>query len=103
VRDESRDREPTPPSPAQLIEIPNVEMTAVRKPLPATVFILKSGERLEAQRYLLTASSVLLTLQRDQKNIPLQMVDLDATIAANQERGINFRIPSDRNEISVRF
>lgn len=103
VRDESHQPQPAPPLPAQVIEIPNTAASAPRKPLPATVFILTTGERFETQRYLLTANSVSLTVQRDQKTIPLQMVDLDATIAANRDRGVNLRIPNDRNEISVRF
>ena len=103
VRDESHLPQPAPPLPAQVIEIPNTAASAQRKPLPATVFVLTTGERFETQRYLLTANSISLTVQRDQKTIPLQMVDLDATIAANRDRGVNLRIPNDRNEISVRF
>ncbi len=102
VHDETRDREPAPPLPAQVIEIPN-DSNAETKPLPATVFVLTNGERVETQRYLLTASSVSLTLHRSQRTIPLQMVDLDATVAANRDRGIDLRIPNDRNEISLRF
>jgi hypothetical protein len=33
----------------------------------------------------------------------LQLVDLDSTIAANRGRGIELRIPSERNEVSLRF
>jgi hypothetical protein len=103
VRDESREREPARPLPAQVIEIPSTTTTTESKPLPATVFILTTGERFETQRYLLTASSVSLAVGREQKTIPLQMVDLGATIAANRDRGVNLRIPNDRNEVSVRF
>lgn len=103
VHDETRDREPAPPLPAQFIEIPSTSKNAEAKPLPDTIFILTNGEKLETQRYLLTASGVSLTLHRDQRTIPLQMVDLDATIAANRQRGIDLRIPNDRNEISLRF
>ena len=102
VRDENREPAP-PPLPAQVIEIPYASKNAENKPLPATVFVLTSGERLETQRYLLTTSSVSLTLHRDQRTIPLQLVDLDATIAANRDRGIDLRIPNDHNEISLRF
>ncbi len=35
--------------------------------------------------------------------IGLDRLDLDATIAANHERGIDLRIPADRNEISLSF
>jgi hypothetical protein len=103
VHDETRDREPAPPLPAQVIEIPNNTKNIENKPLPATVFVLTNGEKLETQRYLLTANSVSLTLHRDQRTIPLQMLDLDATIAANRDRGIDLRIPNDRNEVSLRF
>ncbi|MGE5054660.1 MAG: hypothetical protein ACM3WP_10890 [Acidobacteriota bacterium] len=102
VRDET-DREPARPLPAQVIEIPDTSESTETKPLPATVFFLTNGERLETQRYLLTANSVSLTLGRNQRTIPLQMLDLDATIAANRERGIDLRIPNDRSEISLRF
>lgn len=100
VHDETRDREPLP---AQVIEIANTSKNTETKPLPATVFVLKNGEKLESQSYLLTASSVSLTLHGNRRTIPLQMVDLDATIAANRDRGIDLRVPNDRNEISLRF
>lgn len=103
IHDEGRDREPVAPLPAQVIDIPSTSKNAETKPLPATVFVLTDGEKLETQRYLLTATGVSLTLHRDQKMIPLQMIDLDATIAANRDRGIDLRIPNDRNEISLRF
>ena len=91
------------PLPAQVIVIPNTATSAETKPLPATVFILTNGERLETRRYLLTANSVSLTLHRDQRTIPLQMLDLDATIAENRDRGIDLRIPNDRSELFLRF
>jgi hypothetical protein len=31
------------------------------------------------------------------------MLDIDATVTANRERGIDLRIPADRNEISLSF
>jgi hypothetical protein len=103
IHDENRDREPVPPLPAQVIDIPSTSKNTETKPLPATVFVLTNGEKLETQRYLLTASGVSLTVHRDQRMIPLQMIDLDATIAANRDRGIDLRIPNDRNEVSLRF
>ena len=103
VRQENPPREPERPLPAQVIEIPNVSKPADVKPMPATIFVLTNGEKVEAQRYLLTASSLSITMQRNQRTIPVQMLDLDATEAANRDRGIDLRIPNDRNEISLRF
>jgi hypothetical protein len=103
VYDETPQRAAIQPSPAQLIEIPNEPKAAHRQPLPATIFVLMSGERLETQRYLLTASSLSATVQHSQRTIPLEMLDLEATLAANRERGLDLRIPENRNEVSVRF
>jgi hypothetical protein len=103
VYDETPQRAAIQPSPAQLIEIPNESKAAHRQPLPATIFVLMSGERVETQRYLLTASSLSATVQHSQRTIPLEMLDLQATLAANRERGLDLRIPENRNEVSVRF
>ena len=102
VHDETN-REPERPLPAQVIVLPTTSKNTETKPLPATVFFLTNGERVETQSYLLTSNSVSLTVHRNERTIPLQMLDLDATIAANRDRGIDLRIPKDRSEISLRF
>src|SRR5581483_8097188 len=89
VRDDSRDQEPVRPLPAQLIEIPGATKDAAPKPLPPTIFVLTDGEQFETQRYLLTANSLSATVQRRQRTIPLELVDLDATLAANRDRGLD--------------
>ena len=71
--------------------------------LPPTIFILANGERLETRRFLLTATNLSFSVDRQPRTIPLDRLDLDATIAANQDRGIDLRIPADRNEISLSF
>ncbi len=91
----------TPPGPAKIIDIPGVQNSA--KPRSAAIFILANGERLEPQRYLLTADSLRVTVDRQRRSIPLAMVDLKATLAANHERGIDLRIPADRTEIFLEF
>jgi hypothetical protein len=55
------------------------------------------------QRFILTASNLSFNLDRKQRVIPLAMLDLNATAAANSERGIDLRVPEDRNEISLSF
>ena len=88
---------------AQFIEIPGaVTLKDFHSP-SSTVFIMTSGERLESDRFLLTASSLSVTVNRQQRVIPLDRVDLAATLAANRERGINLHIPTDHNEISLGF
>lgn len=94
---------PPPPAKAQVIEIPVIAKSVAAKPLPPAIFVLASGERLEASRFVLTSSNLSINVNRRQRTIPLDQLDLDATVAANQQRGIDLRVPSDHNEISLSF
>lgn len=99
VREESP---PKPLPPAQVINIPSAGSSLARS-LPPTVFILSNGEKLESDRYVLTANSLSVNVHRSLRTIPLEMLDIDATLAANHDRGIELRVPNDRNEVSLRF
>ena len=67
-------------------------------PLTApTVFVMTSGEQLETHEYVLTSKSVSVT-GGTAAVIPDSDVDLKATVAANQERGVDLKIPG-RHEI----
>jgi hypothetical protein len=101
--DDRQARAPEPPAKAQVIEIPGAARSATAKMLPPAVFILTNGEQLETRRFVLTASNLSVSIERRQRTIPLDMLDIDATVAANQQRGIDLRIPNDRNEISLSF
>jgi hypothetical protein len=102
--DERQSQAPEPSVPkAQVIEIPAVANSTAAKMLPPTIFILANGERLETRRFVLTASHLSVSIDRQQRTIPLDKLDVDATITANHERGVDLRIPFDRNEISLSF
>ena len=94
---------PKPERPAEVIEIPvAADLKEIKPPTP-TMFVLTDGERLEAQRFVLTVSSLSVSIDRHERVIPMQALDLDATAAANRERGINLQIPADHNEILLNF
>lgn len=92
-----------PPADPQMIELPHATGQISPEPPPAALFILTSGERLETQRFVLTTNDLSVTVNRMERRIPISSVDLDATLAANRERGVNLQIPADRNEISLSF
>jgi len=73
------------------------------KPAPPTVFILSNGDRLEAYNYLLTFDSLRVEQSGMQRTIPLTKVNLDATLAANHQRGIDLRIPANKSQIMLGF
>jgi hypothetical protein len=101
---ESRRVTQAPPAASpKVIELADTENSSAAKPGLLAIFILTNGERLETRRYLLTHESLYLTIDRQQRIIPLAQLDLTATVAADHERGIDLRIPDDGNEISVSF
>jgi hypothetical protein len=90
------------PVAVKIIEVPAAEKNgAPRTPSPA-LFVFANGNRLEAQRYMLTKDFLYLTTG-PQTRFPLGALDLQATIAANRERGIDLQIPFDSNQISLGF
>ena len=99
-----RERSSLPVTPAvpKMIDVP-LQPRTTPAPQQSAVFVLKDGTRLEPQRYLVTADNAYLTTDRRQRTIPLSQLDVDATVKANRERGIELRIPVDRNEISLSF
>jgi hypothetical protein len=44
-----------------------------------------------------------LIVGRQQRSVPISMLDVNATAAADRARGIDLRIPADRNEVFVGF
>ena len=86
-----------------VIEIPGAASSTAARMSPPTVFILANGERLETRRFVLTASNLSVSIDRQQRTVPFHMLDINATISANHERGIDLRIPADRSEISLSF
>ena len=67
------------------------------------MFVLSTGEWLESRYYLLTANSLQIQVGRQQRTVPLSAVDVDATLSANHERGIELTIPQDHSSIFLSF
>ncbi|MGA7459498.1 MAG: hypothetical protein WBW69_04690 [Candidatus Korobacteraceae bacterium] len=99
----TRERAPAiPVQSPQLIEVP-LPKDAVVKPQPPALFVLTNGEKLESRRYVLSADSLQIDVGRRQRTIPISDLNVDATIAANQQRGIDVAIPQDRSSLFVGF
>jgi len=87
----------------KMIELPGPANSGVSSALRPAIFILTNGDRFETRRYLLTHDNLFATIGRQQRAIPLAMLDINATIAADHERRIDLRIPADRGEILLGF
>jgi hypothetical protein len=108
VREPEQKTSPAPAASPKVIEVPpetdaSGKQALPVKPIPPAVFILTNGQQFEAKRYLLTQASLQVQRGRDQQTIPLNEVNLEATIAANNARGIDLQIPENSNHLTLGF
>ena len=87
----------------KIIEVQGGPSAQPAKPRQPTVFVLKNGERIEIRRYTILGGLLRLTVDGKQRTIPLTDLDLKASSAANQERGIDLKIPTNSNEVVMGF
>lgn len=69
----------------------------------AAVFILITGERLESGHYMISGDSVLVDVNGRTRAIPVKLLNLSATLAENQKRGIELKIPTSGSEVVLSF
>ena len=86
-----------------MIEVRRQNNSPAAKPAPPTIFILTNAERLETRRFVLTVSNLSISVYHQRRVIPIDLLDIDATVIANRERGIDLRIPVGPSEISLSF
>ena len=95
-------KEAAPPQSPKLIEIPLPKDSAAQAKPPA-VFVLNNGEQLESRRYVLSVDSLRVEVGHSQRVIPISALNVDATISANQQRGIDLAFPQDRSSLFLGF
>ncbi len=71
---------------------------------PATVLVFRDGRRSEVRNYAIVGELFYELSDRLPRKILLSSLDLDATVIANEERGIEFRLPtaSSPNQVITR-
>lgn len=86
-----------------LLDVPQARNSAPVKPSPKTIFVMANGERFESDNYTLDASSLRVAVDGQMRSIPLSALNVNATITANHERGIDLKIPKSRSELVIAF
>ncbi|HXZ40003.1 MAG TPA: hypothetical protein VEG68_04635 [Terriglobales bacterium] len=61
---------------------------------PQTVLVFKDGHQLEVENYAIVGSTLYDLTEGRRHKIPLSDLDLDTTTKQNEERGIDFQVPS---------
>lgn len=91
------------PAKAQVIEVPESNAQAAANPQPSTIFVLKDGTRIYTRRYLLTIEALTFHLGQQEHRFPFSALDVNATLLANREQGLELRIPADPGEVILGF
>ncbi len=60
-----------------------------------TLLVFKNGHRLEIRNFVIAGDTVIV-LSPEYRKVPLSDLDLPATVKENDDRGIDFRVPSQR-------
>jgi hypothetical protein len=64
--------------------------------VPATVLVFRDQHKQEVQNYAIVGQTLWNFAPEHTQKIPLSDLDLPATTKANDERGVDFRLPSAR-------
>ncbi len=72
---------------------PQAQSEAVSTP---TTLVLRNGNSEQVQNYAITGQTILVFDKQRMTKIPLSELDVPATKAANEERGVSFQIPSSK-------
>ncbi|HZP24991.1 MAG TPA: hypothetical protein VFB04_16220 [Terriglobales bacterium] len=72
-------------------------------PAPPAVFILSSGERLESADYVMTKDTLRVVQNGTERTIPMSTLNVNATVAANRQRGVQLKIPDNKAQMTLSF
>jgi hypothetical protein len=70
---------------------------ADEKPAPPTILVFRDGKRTEVRNYAIVGDTLYDFSSSDRRRIALSDLDIEATVKANDSRGIWFRLPSRRS------
>jgi len=68
--------------------------TSAPDPAPSTMLVFKDGHNLEIGNYAIVGTTLFDLTPGHPRRIPLADLDLDATKKQNDDRGVNFEVPS---------
>ena len=80
-----------------------VKDQAPPKPPASAVFILSNGQKVESGDYVITVDSVRLQQDGKERLIPMSTLNVNATVAANHERGLDLKFPESKSQITISF
>src|ERR1051326_2642146 len=72
----------------------DVSRAEASSPQPETVLVFKDGHQLEVQNYAIVGNTLYDLTDGHRRKVPLADLDLTATTNQNDDRGVDFQVPS---------
>src|SRR5579863_2673881 len=70
---------------------------------PATVLVFRDQRKQEVQNYAIVGETLWNFAPQHTQKIPLSDLDLAATTKANDERGVDFRVPTIQGKLTLEY
>jgi hypothetical protein len=70
---------------------------------PATVLVFRDQHKQEVQNYAIVGETLWNFAPQHTQKIPLSELDLAATTKANDERGVDFRVPTIQGKLTLEY
>jgi hypothetical protein len=83
-----------PPVDGQLRMAERADADSDPEPTQPTLLVFKDGHQLEVVNYAIVEQTLLDLTPGHTRRVPLSSLDLEATRAQNENRGINFQVPA---------
>lgn len=88
------DQRETAAAPAQPQQSPSISARqSAAEPEPETILVFKDGHQLQITNYAIQGATLFNLSGEGPRKIALADLDMDATAKANDDRGINFKLP----------
>jgi hypothetical protein len=96
---------PLPTSQPKIIEVPGSrDLTTDPAADPPATLVLRDGKEVTVSRYTIMGQYLYDSSRpRHTTRVPLDQLDLKATERLNAQNGVPFALPTDSNEVMVRF
>jgi hypothetical protein len=85
--------QPAPAAQAPAVQDQSAAAGQPSQPQPASLLVFRDGHQLEVQNYAIVGDTLFDFTPGHARKVPLSQLDLNATVKANDDRGLDFAVP----------
>lgn len=82
--------------PSPVPSSPPAAQYPAKQPIAATILVFRDHRQVEVENYAIMGDTLYEFAQHWTRRIPLSDLDIPATVKLNEQRGVEFRVPSSK-------